>query len=256
MAKSTKKSPKRKNPLAGCKKTIDGLRECGAMFHSRGWSVGTSSNYSVIVQRDPVELIVTASGKHKERLERDDFVRIGADGKPTVDGQPKSSAETMLHVVLAEQPEVGAVLHTHSVWSTVLSDFYAADGGFEIEGYEMLKGLAGVQTHDTSAWVQIFDNTQDIPALAEEVTRRLNDAERPLTHGFLIRRHGLYTWGVDLDEARRQIEIFEFLFECVGRLLMLTGQVPDATSSAYSYIQTSEVQEDFGSRNTTNSGDN
>ena len=200
------------------------------MFHARGWSVGTSSNFSVMVSQDPLELIVTASGKHKERLQRDDFVRIGADGKPTVDGQPNSSAETMLHVVLAGQPQVGAVLHTHSVWSTLLSDMYFADGGFEIEGYEMLKGLAGIQTHETSAWVEIFDNTQDIPRLADQVAQRLNDAEKPLTHGFLIRRHGLYTWGKDLDEARRHIEVFEFLFECVGRRLMLTSQRPNAVS--------------------------
>lgn len=222
------KSTKRKNPLAGCKKAIDGLRECGSMFHNRGWSVGTSSNYSVVINRDPIELLVTASGKHKERLKRGDFVRVASDGRPTEEGQPKSSAETMLHVVLAQQPDVGAILHTHSVWGTVLSDFYFTDGGFAIEGYEMLKGLAGVQTHEYSAWVEIFENTQDIPALAEKVSQRLDDAEKPLKHGFLIRRHGLYTWGVDLDEARRQIEIFEFLFECVARRLILAGNIDAA----------------------------
>ncbi len=228
MAKSSGKKTKQKNPLAGCKKAIDGLRECGAMFHQRGWSVGTSSNYSVVLNREPLELLVTASGKHKERLTRGDFVRIGADGQPTVEGQPKSSAETMLHVVLAEQPDVRAILHTHSVWSTVLSDLYFDDGGFEIEGFEMLKGLAGVTTHEYAAWVEIFDNTQDIPSLAEKVRERLDDAVRPLKHGFLIRRHGLYTWGHNLDEARRHIEIFEFLFECVARRLIFTGNLSGA----------------------------
>jgi methylthioribulose-1-phosphate dehydratase len=42
-----------------------------------------------------------------------------------------------------------------------------------------------------------------------------------LTHGFLLRRHGLYAWGKDLDEARRHLEIFEFLFEVEGRRLSL-----------------------------------
>ncbi|MEQ8785572.1 MAG: methylthioribulose 1-phosphate dehydratase [Pirellulaceae bacterium] len=210
-------------PLVGLDFQIDALRETGAQFYTRGWSVGTSSNYSVVLQRDPLELLITASGKDKGRLKRDDFVRVGRHGKPVVEGQPKSSAETLLHVVAAEELGVGAVLHTHSVWGTLLSEHFFDQGGFWIEGYEMLKGLDGVATHQHREWVEIFDNTQDIAALAERVRPRLTTSERPMTHGYLIRRHGLYTWGRDLAEARRHIEIFEFLFECVGRSLMLHG---------------------------------
>jgi methylthioribulose-1-phosphate dehydratase len=211
--------------LEGLLEEIDALRDVGATFWQRQWSVGTSSNYSVVLSREPLELLVTASGKDKGRLTRNDFVRVGASGKPTVDGQPKSSAETLLHVVAAQQPGVGAVLHTHSVWSTLLSDFYFPQGGFEVSGYEMLKGLEGVATHEATAWVEIFDNTQNIPSLAEQVRERMNDAADPLQYGYLIRRHGLYTWGRDLAEARRHVEIFEFLFECVARRMMLTGEL-------------------------------
>jgi len=211
--------------LAEFEETIDALREVGAMLWQRGWSVGTSSNYSVVVSRDPLELLVTASGKDKGRLTRGDFVRIAASGKPVAEGQPKSSAETLLHIVAAGQPDVGAVLHTHSVWSTLLSDLFAGEGGFEIGGYEMLKGLEGVKTHEHTSWIEIFDNTQDIPVLAEQVRERLADASDPLQHGYLIRKHGLYTWGRDLDEARRHVEIFEFLFECVARRMILAGEL-------------------------------
>ena len=155
--------------LNGLDATIAGLRECGRMFHRRGWSLGTSSNYSAVIGRDPLELLVTASGKDKCRLGPQDFVRIGDDGLPTFAGQPASSAETLLHVGLVRRGDVGAVLHTHSVWSTILSERFAADGGIEINGYEMLKGLAGVKTHELREWVPIFNNTQDIPALAREV---------------------------------------------------------------------------------------
>jgi methylthioribulose-1-phosphate dehydratase len=76
--------------------------------------------------------------------------------------------------------------------------------------------------------VRIFENTQHIPDLAEQVREAFADAERPLRHGYLIRRHGLYTWGRDLEEARRHIEIFEFLFEVTARQLMLAGCVSPA----------------------------
>jgi methylthioribulose-1-phosphate dehydratase len=42
--------------------------------------------------------------------------------------------------------------------------------------------------------------------------------ENPNCHGIYLRRHGLYTWGADVSEARRHIEIFEFLFEVLGRM--------------------------------------
>ena len=207
------------HPLYGHDEPINQLRECGQLFHSRGWSVGTSSNYSVVLNNDPVELIVTASGKDKGRLEDSDFVHIGPDGNPIEPDQPKSSAETMLHVVLGEQPEVGSILHTHSVWGTLLSDHFFENGGFEIEGFEMLKGLEGIKTHEHCHWIPIFENTQDIPVLAEQVRQRLADPMEPMTHGFLIRKHGLYTWGKDVFSARRHIEIYEFLFECTARRL-------------------------------------
>lgn len=196
---------------------VDSLREVGRLFWERGWSVGTSSNYSVVVNRDPLQLLVTASGKHKGKLTRQDFVLVDGSGLPILPEQPKSSAETLLHCLAAQDNSVGAVLHTHSVWSTVLSDRFAPQGGILLQGYEMLKGLSGVTTHEHAEWLPIFDNTQDIPELAQRVAANQQPDHQPMHHGYIIRRHGIYTWGADLDEAFRQIEIFEFLLECIGR---------------------------------------
>jgi methylthioribulose-1-phosphate dehydratase len=206
---------------------IDALRAVGREFHGRGWSLGTSSNYSVVASRDPLELVVTASGKDKSALSRDDFVRVDAAGRVIDGSDRRSSAETLLHCTIAELvPSVGAVLHTHSPWGTILS---GADlppgqpvGSLRIAGYEMLKGLEGITSHETHEDVPIFANTQDMRELSARITDRFSGLDfaapgRPPLHGFLIARHGLYTWGRDLAEARRHIEIFEFLFECVAR---------------------------------------
>jgi methylthioribulose-1-phosphate dehydratase len=206
---------------------IAALRQLGAEFHRQGWSLGTSSNYSVVLGRDPLRLLVTASGKDKSKLAVDDFVVVDSVGVPDGEREPKPSAETPLHCVLAATiPSVGAVLHTHSVWATILSDRFAHQGGFTITGYEMLKGLAGVGSHDCEERLAIFENTQDIPKLAAAVGKRLDARDPALRHGYLIRRHGLYTWGRDLDEARRQVEIFEFLFEALGRSLSMNNYAP------------------------------
>ena len=206
------------------------LQQIGAEFHGRGWSLGTSSNYSTVVNRQPLQLLLTASGKDKGRLGDEDFVLVDESGRNVEADALRPSAETLVHCVLARQTGVGAVLHTHSIWGTVLSDVFHVRGQLPIEGYEMLKGLAGVPTHDYRVEIEIFENTQDIPSLAANLEHRLDDAERPLRHGFLIRRHGLYTWGSDLEEARRHVEVLEFLFEVVGRTLSVAGPTYESNS--------------------------
>lgn len=198
---------------------VEGLRDVGRLFHGFKWSLGTSSNYSVVLQRDPLRLLLTSSGNDKRLLREGDFVVVDASGKSLVDAaHGKPSAETGLHLLLAELPETGAVLHTHSVWSTLLTDRFG-EVGFTLEKFEMLKGLDGITTHETSKLVEVFANDQDIARLSERVRPRLVDRDHPLKHGFLLERHGLYTWGKSLAEARRHIEIFEFLFEVLGRKL-------------------------------------
>jgi len=196
---------------------IAGLQNVGNQFWTRGWSLGTSSNYSVVVQRDPTQLLLTASGKDKGHLLPNDFVLVDSAGHPTLAGQPKSSAETLLHCLAVQQCGAGAVLHTHSLWSTMLSQHFFPLKGLRLEGFEMLKGLEGVTTHESVCWLPIFDNTQDIPSLAAEVQEYLQAHPGQPCWGYLIRQHGLYTWGKDLGSAVRHMEVLEFLLECIGR---------------------------------------
>ena len=196
---------------------IAGLQRAGQQFWTRGWSLGTSSNYSVVVERNPLKLLLTASGKDKGHLQPNDFVLVDGEGKLTSPGQPKSSAETLLHCLAATRNGAGAVLHTHSIWSTILSQHYFPLGGLRIEGFEMLKGLEGITTHESVCWIPIFDNTQDIGELSTRVSSYLDANPDQPCWGYLIRQHGLYTWGKDLDSAVRHMEVIEFLLECLGR---------------------------------------
>ena len=198
---------------------IQGLSSVGYQLWNRGWSLGTSSNYSVVLNRDPMRILITASGKDKGHLGPNDFVIVDANGKATSPDQPKSSAETLLHCTAAAHCGAGAVLHTHSIWSTLLSQHFFALGGIRIEGFEMLKGLEGITTHESSCWLPIFDNTQDIPTLQKQIVEYLKEHPDEKCWGYLIRRHGLYTWGKDLAEATRHIEVIEFLLECLGRTI-------------------------------------
>jgi methylthioribulose-1-phosphate dehydratase len=198
-----------------------GLASIAQSFHGRGWMMGTSGNLSAVVQREPLRLMMSPSGVDKGELTPDQMLTIDENARSVNRDSGKPSDESLLHIRIVKERGAGAVLHTHSVWNNILSDLYASQGGVTIAGYEMLKGLQGVRTHEHSEWLPIIDNSQDMPALAESIGEKLN--EHPNAHGFLLRRHGLYSWGETLAQAKRHIEIFEFLLETMGRTLHIRG---------------------------------
>ena len=198
------------------------LASVAKSFHARGWLLGTSGNLSAVVQREPLRLAMSPSGIDKGELTADQLLTIDENARIVSEHSGKPSDESLLHIRVVKERGAGAVLHTHSTWNTILSDLYAADGGVKIEGYEMLKGLQGVRTHEHSEWLPIIENSQDIPALAEVIGKTLN--EQKAAHGFLLHRHGLYSWGETLAHAKRHIEILEFLLETMGRTTLIRRQ--------------------------------
>ncbi|MEP7274599.1 MAG: methylthioribulose 1-phosphate dehydratase [Acidobacteriota bacterium] len=194
------------------------LIEIGRDFHARGWVLGTSGNFSVVVDRAPRRVAITSSGADKGALVVDEILEIDESAN-VIAGTGRPSDETLLHLAIVARRDAGAVLHTHSVWATLISRSKGAAGGVEISGYEMLKGLSGVRTHLHTEYLPIVENSQDMQALSATVDKLLVDS--PEIHGFLISGHGLYTWGKDLIEARRHVEIFEFLLEVTGRSMQV-----------------------------------
>ncbi len=193
------------------------LTQIGQDFYRRGWVLGTSGNFSAVVSPAPLRLLITASGMHKGQLTTEQFVQIDEQLK-VVAGAGRPSDEAKLHLALVHLRGAQAILHTHSVWSTILSNAFAAEGGIKITGYEMLKGLSGVRTHEHEEWLPILENAQDMTALAAKLEDVLH--AHPAAHAFLLRGHGLYTWGQSIAEAHRHIEILEFLLEVTGRIQM------------------------------------
>jgi len=191
------------------------LARVGRRFYARGWALGTSGNFSVVMSRRPLRLAITQSGVSKRELRPAQILQCDERGGVVGRTPGRPSAETFLHIEIARRRRAGAVLHTHSVWSTVLSGRHAAEGGLLIEGYEMLKGLTGVMSHEHREWIPILENDQDMRRLSRAVGKTL--AEHEHAHALLLRRHGLYTWGDTLEEAERHVEILEFLLEAVGR---------------------------------------
>ena len=135
-----------------------------------------------------------------------------------LEGQRKPSAETALHLAVYRQdPQVGAVLHGHSVAATSLSR-HCKQPRLRLEGYEMQKAIAGIDSHEAALDLVVLDNAQDMAPLAERIRSHWQAIHR--TRAFLLRGHGLYAFGRDLQETKRHYDAWEFLLQCE-----LQGQV-------------------------------
>ena len=181
--------------------------DAGRLFHGRGWVPATGGNFSARLSSEQV--LITASGWHKGELTADGFLVAGLDGKP-IDSSRKASYETLLHMQLyRHDAAIGGVLHTHSIANTVLSRRLSE---VRLAGYELLKLLPGINTHDAEVSVPVFANDQDIARLAARIDQHMK--QHPETPAYLIAGHGLYAWGADVAQARHRVEALEFMFEC------------------------------------------
>lgn len=185
---------------------VAGLIEAGQRIWQQGWCPATSSNFSQRLSAD--SCAITVSGRDKGNLQSADIMQVDLAGR-SLDGK-KPSAETLLHTQLYRRdPEIGAVLHTHSLKATLVST--SAAEVVQFEGLELLKAFHGVSSHQSVMRIPVFDNTQDIALLAQQVDAWMQ--EHGTGHAYLIRGHGLYTWGRNLDETMRHLEALEFLLD-------------------------------------------
>ena len=188
----------------------------GRRLDARGYAPATAGNYSARLADGTIA--VTVSGAHKGRLSEADVMRVSAAGDALDAGTP--SAETLLHCLIYDvDPAAGAVLHTHSVTGTVLSRALLGSTEIVLEGYELLK-IYGTGTHDTTVWLPLVDNSQDMAALAAQLRPVLAE-QSPRIPAFYIRGHGLYAWGPDLAAAEAVAEGTEFLLACAWEQLKL-----------------------------------
>ena len=184
---------------------LDAVRSIAA----RGLAPATSGNFSVRLNKD--SFCITQSGCNKSAPQAKDLMTLDLEGRELTHGKP--SAEWRLHAELYRlYPDAGAVLHAHSVASTMLSLAHQSDK-LVLSGYELLKAYEGVDTHEAEVTIPIINNDQDVANMARDVTPLLRNLAQP--YAYLIRGHGFYAWGRDLDAALRHLDATEFLLQCL-----------------------------------------
>lgn len=185
------------------------------VLNGRGHNPATSGNYSLRSKSDPEISFVSESGIDKSHFTEDHFLPIYYK---TREMHPeysklnrKSSDETDIHLSLYQITNAHCVLHSHLLDSLLFADLFPEQPFATIEGLELLKGFRGIKTHELKINIPCFDNTQDIALLAEQIKPSISSAKN--NYGLLLRGHGIYVWGESVEEAKRHLDVFEYIFK-------------------------------------------
>lgn len=172
------KRPARLHDLALRRRIIATCRE----LERRGLNQGTSGNISARVAGG---LLLTPTALPYDRMQPADIVRLDADGTPH--GRRAPSSEWRFHCdIMRARPEVGAIVHTHSMFATTLACLRRA-----IPAFHYLVALFGGNDIRCSAYA-----TYGTQELSDHILRALDGR-----CAALIGNHGLIVTGPTLDKA-------------------------------------------------------
>ncbi|RKH00995.1 class II aldolase [Corallococcus sp. CA053C] len=171
-------------------------------MNTSGLNQGTSGNLS---QRVEGGFLLTPSGMNYETMTPEDLVLMRFDG--THDGHRKPSSEWQLHRdVLAARPEVGAVVHAHSMFSTTLACLRRGIPAF----HYMISAAGGTDVRCAEY------ATFGTPELARHMLVALEGRK-----ACLLANHGLVAVGADLPAAYKLAVEVETLAAMYWRALQV-----------------------------------
>lgn len=171
-----------------------------------GLNRGTSGNASV---RDGDGFLVTPSGMPTENMTVHDLVWMNFDGQ--AQGDRKPSSEWRFHRdILASRPEVGAVVHTHSMFATTIACLRR-----DVPPLHYMIALVGGDSIRCAPYA-LFGSQ----ALSDVALQALQDRK-----ACLLANHGMIALGRDLDAAFAVTVEVETLCEQYWRTLQVGGPV-------------------------------
>lgn len=196
-------------------KEMEKLASLVQLMNKLGHNPATSGNYSLRSKSLANTAFISESGIDKSTFTADHFIPLYIDSKTMypefAKSNRKSSDETDLHLSIYQVTNANCVLHSHMLESLLFANLFKGQDFATIEGLELLKGFSGIKTHETQVKIPCVDNTQDISSLSEQIKPiLLNETNN---YGLILRGHGIYVWGKSVEEAKRHLEVFEYIFK-------------------------------------------
>jgi len=202
-----------------CKANLDLVKE--------GLVIQTWGNVSGI-DRELGLIVIKPSGVPYDEMQPEHMVVVSLEGGKVVEGDLKPSSDTPTHRILYRAfPEIGGVVHTHSLYATAWA--------------QACKGIPSYGTTQADYWYG------DVPCTRRLTPREIkNDYEDntgkvivaafrkldPMQHpAVLVASHGPFTWGRDAHDAVHNASVLEFVARLASETLRINPRVQPMQSA-------------------------
>ena len=160
--------------------------EFGNRMSADGLAPGTAGNISIF-DAESGYMAISPSGIPYPKITPEDVVIMDLGGK-TVDGSRKPSSEHALHAAFyREDPQLSAVVHTHSLYCTILSCM----------GEPLRSVHYAIAEAQCSELPLVPYHTFGTPELADAVAQALKSKSR----GLILQNHGMCACGTSIESA-------------------------------------------------------
>jgi L-ribulose-5-phosphate 4-epimerase len=205
-----------------CRANLDLVKE-GLVIQTWGNASGIDRARGLVV--------IKPSGVPYDRMKADDMVVVSLKTGRVVEGRLKPSSDTPTHLVLYRAfPEIGGVVHTHSLYATAWAQARRkilaygttqADYWFgEVPCTRALKPREIKGDYETNTGQVIV-----------ETFRKLDPMQHPAV---LVAAHGPFTWGEDVDAAVHNAVVLEFVARLASETLRVNPKAKPMESTLLS----------------------
>lgn len=207
----------KKNARAGAlKKLREAVYRANIELVDRGLVVSTFGNVSGI-DRSLGLIAIKPSGVEYDDLSPSNMVVLDLEGR-RVEGDLNPSSDTKTHVFLYRSfPEIGGVVHTHSVHATAWAQSRLPLPCLGTTHADYFHGPVPCTAVITDAQIQL-DYEEQTAVQITDAFRKIDYREMPAV---LVASHGPFTWGKDPAAA----VYHAFILEYVARMNAITVAV-------------------------------
>lgn len=166
--------------------------EMGKRLYEKNMAAANDGNISVKIGENAV--LVTPSGVSKGYLQAETLAVVDLENN-LIEGTLPPSSETKMHLrVYRENPQIGGVIHAHPVFGTA---FAAAE--IALDKPILIESVIGIGKIPLAPFAT--PGTDEVPNSIAPFVKNY--------HGVLLAKHGVLTWGKNLEQAYFRLEAIE-----------------------------------------------
>ena len=202
-----------------CRTNLDLVKE-GLVIQTWGNASGIDRARGLVV--------IKPSGVSYRRMKPVDMVVVSLKTGRVVEGRLKPSSDTPTHLVLYRAfPEIGGVVHTHSLQATAWAQARRKIPAYGTTQADYWFGEVPCTRALTPREIKGDYETNTGHVIVESF-KKLNPREHPAV---LVAGHGPFTWGRDVDDAVHNAVVLEFVARLASETLRINPRTKPMESA-------------------------